>query len=458
MSPINLGDFIYFKYMRKIFRKIHLWLSIPVGLIITIICFTGAILVFETEITEALHKNRYYVEEVKEETIPMNKLLRDVSKQLPDSVSITGINISSDSGRAYQLMLSKPRRASVYVDQYTGEIKYYNQRSPFFLTVFRLHRWLLDSQPAEGGIFWGKIIVGTCTLIFIFILITGIVIWFPKSSFGLKNRLRIKFDKGWRRFFYDLHVAGGFYATILLLLMALTGPTWSFPWYRTGFYKVFGIEMTQMAPHPGAPQTTQGNNQGNPNQNNNSEGRRTANANSEQRGERKENIAEGNQNRERGQNEERAQNRERALSGERSASQERGSKPQGGERGSRAVNFYRWQSVYDQLAAQNKGFKQISISNDAANVSFSRFGNQRAADKYTFNAQTGEITNTELYKDMGKESKIRGWIYTVHVGSWGGVITKILTVLAALIGATLPATGYYFWIKRTFFKKRKSTV
>ena len=122
MSPINLGDFIYFKYMRKIFRKIHLWLSIPVRLIRTIICFTGAILVFETEITEALHKNRYYVEEVKEETIPMNKLLRDVSNQLPDAVSITGINISSDSGRAYQLMLSNPRRASVVGDSHQGQL------------------------------------------------------------------------------------------------------------------------------------------------------------------------------------------------------------------------------------------------------------------------------------------------------------------------------------------------
>ena len=30
-----------------------------------------------------------------------------------------------------------------------------------------------------------------------------------------------------------------------LLAMALTGLTWSFGWYRTGFYKVFGVEVQQ---------------------------------------------------------------------------------------------------------------------------------------------------------------------------------------------------------------------
>ena len=37
------------------------------------------------------------------------------------------------------------------------------------------------------------------------------------------------------------------YALIFLLAMALTGLTWSFPWYRTAFYKVFGVEVQQRA-------------------------------------------------------------------------------------------------------------------------------------------------------------------------------------------------------------------
>ena len=47
--------------MNKVFRKIHLWLSVPVGLIITVICLTGAALVFERDITESLNPEIYKV-------------------------------------------------------------------------------------------------------------------------------------------------------------------------------------------------------------------------------------------------------------------------------------------------------------------------------------------------------------------------------------------------------------
>lgn len=61
----------------------------------------------------------------------MDKLLEKVATTLPDSVSVTGVSISSDPGRAYQVSLSKPRRASLYVDQYTGEVKGKSERSGF---------------------------------------------------------------------------------------------------------------------------------------------------------------------------------------------------------------------------------------------------------------------------------------------------------------------------------------
>lgn len=55
--------------MKKFFAKIHLWLSIPFGIIIAIVCLTGAILVFETEILELCYPSRYFVKEVKGEVL-----------------------------------------------------------------------------------------------------------------------------------------------------------------------------------------------------------------------------------------------------------------------------------------------------------------------------------------------------------------------------------------------------
>ena len=231
--------------MRKIFRHIHLWLSVPFGLIITLICFSGAMLVFEAEIMKIFRHDLYYVKEVKEATLPADKIMENVAGILPDDVTATGLNIFANPERSYQVSLSKPRRSSLFVDPYTGEVLGKYERSPFFLTMFKLHRWLLDSMKPGSDIFVGKLVVGISTLIFVFILISGIVIWWPRTRKALVNSLKISTGKGLKRFWYDLHVAGGMYILLFLLVMALTGLTWSFSWYRTGFYRLFGVEVQQ---------------------------------------------------------------------------------------------------------------------------------------------------------------------------------------------------------------------
>lgn len=401
--------------MRKIFRNIHLWLSVPFGILITLICFSGAALVFEKEVMELCHRELYFVKKVEAAPLPMEQLMTKVAATLPDSVSVTGVNISSDPERAYQVTLSKPRRASTYVDQYTGEIMGKYERAPFFNFMFRMHRWLLDSMKQDGGIFWGKMIVGTSTLMFVFVLISGIVIWWPRTRKALKNSLKIVANKGWRRFWYDLHVAGGMYALVFLLAMALTGLTWSFQWYRTGFYKTFGVEVQPSMGHGNAA------------------------ANATAKGGKREESPEGRSGRP-GNRGEKPEGR-----GEHSESRE----------GRKRSPYTNWQQIYEQLAEANPDYKLISVSDGSASVALPRFGNQRGTDRYKFNPRNGEITETTLYKDLDNSGKIRGWIYSVHVGSWGGMLTRILTFIAALVGASLPLTGYYLWIRRLMKRKIK---
>ena len=57
--------------MKKAFRKIHLWLSVPFWLIITVICFSGAALVFEDEVMELCRRDLYYVEKVSGAPLPV---------------------------------------------------------------------------------------------------------------------------------------------------------------------------------------------------------------------------------------------------------------------------------------------------------------------------------------------------------------------------------------------------
>ena len=68
---------------------------------------------------------------------------------------------------------------------------------------------------------------------------------------------------------------------------------------------------------------------------------------------------------------------------------------------------------------------------------------------------TGKITEIQLYKDLPKSAKIRGWIYSVHAGTWGGLTTRILSCLVSLLGAVFAITGYYFWIKKKLRKSKQ---
>ena len=384
--------------MKKAIRKIHLWLSVPTGIIITLVCFSGAMLVFEKEITEAIKPELYFVKEAKGEPIPMQQLMEKVEETLPDSVSISGVTVFADSTRTYQVSLTKPRRASIYVNQYTGEVTGRSERLPFFNTMFHLHRWLLGSSSGVG-----KLLTGICTLVLVFILITGILMWLTNRNKPLKASLAIHVTKGWGRFWHDLHVAGGIYTTIFLLAMALTGLTWSFSWYRTGFYACFGVESSEK----GGAHGEGGNSHG--------EGRGS-------RGEGRYSHGDGRNNHE-------------------------GKRGEG--RGFHRRSPYRhWEDVLNEVALKNPGYQQITLKPGVAEVVPEGRLSMRAADKYSYDRRSGEITDVQLYSAGKKDTKVRSGVYMVHTGSWGGIITRILNFLAAFIGATLPLTGYWLWFRR----------
>lgn len=141
------------------------------------------------------------------------------------------------------------KKAACFINPYTGEITGIDDGKGFFMKIMRLHRWLLDEYKRDGSFAWGKTIVGYSTLVLAIIIISGLVIWYPRNRKALKNRFKIRTKAGWFRFLYDLHVSGGFYAALLLLILALTGLTWSFGWYRDAFYTAFGISTTSKQTH-----------------------------------------------------------------------------------------------------------------------------------------------------------------------------------------------------------------
>ena len=235
--------------MRKLLRNIHLWLSVPLGLVIAVVCFSGAMLVFEQEIVSVTHRSLLFVDDAPGRPLPLGELMARAGQSLPHGAKATGITVSQDPRRAYRVNLSKPRGAAIIIDQYTGRVRGIYERPAFFRVMFGLHRWLLDSPRSRGSMSWGKAVVGVSVIMFVLALVSGAAAWWPRRGQSLSRALTVTARHGRHRLWHSLHCAGGMYAVVLLLAMSLTGLTWSFGWYNAAFYKLFGVENTGRGGH-----------------------------------------------------------------------------------------------------------------------------------------------------------------------------------------------------------------
>ncbi len=447
-------------------------MSVPFGVVITITCFTGALLVFEKEITALCGGDVATVTPVGE-PLPVNVIADKVDATLPADVDVKGVVVSSSPDEAYKVNLSKPKKAALYVNQYTGEVMGKDERIPFYQAVFRLHRWLMDSNPGEGKVFWGKMVVGASTLACVVILLTGLVIWWPRSRKMLGNRLQIALKKGKNRFWYDLHVAGGFYALLLLLAMALTGLAWSFEWYKDGIYALFGAGESKnvavvesrtpgvvgLTVTPGSRVDTTLTVCLNSAYNENGAMEQAAarwnvdavtaatNVVDARYVDAEPAVAVAKIDGVTAATVVDARSGATIIADGNSGSTSLTATPQ-------ATEFDSWQKAYMNVLALVPHYETITVSKAAVSVKSTAYGNTRAADKYMFNEDNGDITSIELYKDSARSGKLAGWFYSLHTGVWGGLFTRILSFLAAILGTTLPLTGYYFWIKRLYGKQK----
>ena len=237
--------------MRKICLKIHRWLGLALGVIISVICLTGAVIVFQDEIKEAINADIRHVEDKGDgHYLTDEELIDAIRRHANKELTLTSIQMPSNADEPAYAQFAERGHQKLAVNPYTGELIGWEKESTVVNTAKQLHRYLLNvpSEPHEG-MSAGRFIVGTTAICMTLILLTGIVIWWPHSRKMLKNRLKVSTGKGFRRFVYDSHVSLGIYGVVFLLLMSLTGPSWSFHWYRQGAMTVLGGDVRNMEHH-----------------------------------------------------------------------------------------------------------------------------------------------------------------------------------------------------------------
>ncbi len=354
----------------SICHSLHLWLSIPVGLIAIIICISGAILVFERDLGTI---GQSHVEPSGRTPLPLGRIVASASDYVPDN-KVVGVTVYPDSTKAYKVMLARPVMGALWVNQYSGTVMGEYRRAAIFRWASAAHRRLFAQSKSEGGNpAFARGIVGVSSILVIVIVVTGIIIWWPATSKQWRTKFAVPLRRGSLAFWHGLHCAGGAVSAVVLLMCALTGLTWSFDWYRDGVYALFGSEPAKVS-----------------------------------------------------------------------------------RRSKAEINPAAMETAYGKVASEVHG-REIRIYQSEIDVVCDGVGNRMATDTYRFNPDTGSIEDYKPYESKTRSGHIKGWIYSIHVGSWGGWITKAVYFLLIVVAASLPVSGYYLWVSRVVHSKRHNT-
>lgn len=225
--------------MRKIFRYLHLWLGLASGTVVLIVSLTGCLYAFEKELKGWFYRDILVVEK-STSVLSLDNLLSRVRHDYKKP-GVKSIFITEDSTSAIQFNLKN--RLSVFVNRYTGEITgTIHQDNSFFGVILQIHRRLMLGDT-------GEIITGASAFIFLFMLISGIVLWCPRGKKLSKQHFTLKPNATSKRRVFDLHSVLGFYASWIIVFTVFTGLIWSFKWVENGMYAMVGSRKEKKQYH-----------------------------------------------------------------------------------------------------------------------------------------------------------------------------------------------------------------
>ncbi|OXA75734.1 Uncharacterized iron-regulated membrane protein [Flavobacterium aquidurense] len=222
------------KQIKNIARQVHLWLGLATGIIVFIISITGCIYVFEEEIRSFSKQEVLYVPIQNIPFAGIKEIVLHFEKAEPKQ-KITSIKINQKANNATVELSTKKK--TYYFNPYDATL--INSEKQDWLTVVRkLHTSLLLGET-------GSFIQKWSVVIFTFMLLTGLILWFPNQIRLIKQSLTIKWKGTFKRVNYDLHNVLGFYASFFLIVISLTGLFFAFKGVKNTASFLTGSELSE---------------------------------------------------------------------------------------------------------------------------------------------------------------------------------------------------------------------
>ena len=227
------------KKLRKIIFWCHLPVGIVAGLVILNMCVTGVLLTYEKQIISWADTRGYRSgpPTAESQRLPIETLITKTREAR--GANATAVTLKSDPAAPVEIGFG--RETTLFVNPYTGAIL--GEGSPrvrsFFRGVTEWHRWL-GAKGDNRNV--ARAITGACNLGFLFMVVSGFYLWWPRN-WNLKSlRNIVWFRRGLpaRVRDFNWHNTIGFWSAAPLLIIVLSGVVISYTWAGNLVYRIAG--------------------------------------------------------------------------------------------------------------------------------------------------------------------------------------------------------------------------
>ncbi|MFD2553602.1 PepSY-associated TM helix domain-containing protein [Sphingobacterium tabacisoli] len=221
---------------RKLVREVHGIMGLLVGIVLVIVALSGCVYTFQREIRSVVYPHLLYVEAPKDMVRLSVDRISEIAEGYHTTTKVREIVVSQQADRSVKVYMYGQHL--LYINPYSGVLlgKTDTKMDPFLMA------WSLHTQLGMGKL--GGKIVAWSTLACVPLLITGIWLWWPSVRSTWRKVFYLPWKGSWKFLNFQWHKNGGFYASVFLLFICLSGLMMSFNWFEQGVYWLTGSEQT----------------------------------------------------------------------------------------------------------------------------------------------------------------------------------------------------------------------
>jgi uncharacterized iron-regulated membrane protein len=192
--------------MHRAFLIAHRWLALVVAIFLMLVAVSGGLLVLEGPVSRARQPHVVPAGA----RLPLDTLVQR-ARAASGGGDVVAMVLGDAPDLAWSVVLSS---TSVVLNPYTGAILP-EPPGPDQLVTFMRKVHLLHTQLLGGRV--GNTIVVAVTFVALFLVVSGVVVWWREKLW------RVKTSGSWKRTNFDLHHSLGIFSAVVLLIITSTG-------------------------------------------------------------------------------------------------------------------------------------------------------------------------------------------------------------------------------------------